>query len=132
MTPAGLPLTGVEWAALRLAFRAGRLPAPLALLFCSRDVRLLRRARVVAVLGASDLRPSVLVDAGRRLLRCWVAITAAGYAYHPISVAVDRPETAPDVAAAAGVPVPVAVFRVGHPTRPAPRSNRRALADVLR
>ena len=132
MTPAGLPLTRVEWAALRLAFRAGRLPSPLALLYCSRDVRLLRRAQAVAVLGATDLRPQALVDAGRRLLRCWVAITAAGYAYHPISVAVDRPETAPDVAAASGIPVPVAVFRVGHPTRPAPVSNRRPLAEVLR
>jgi hypothetical protein len=132
MTPAGLPLTAVEWAALRLAFRAGRLPAPLALLYSSRDVRLLRRAPAVAVLGAPDLSTPALVDAGRRLLRCWVTITAAGYGYHPISIAVDRPETAPDVAAAAGVAVPVAVFRIGRPTRPAPESNRRPLADVLR
>jgi hypothetical protein len=131
MTPAGLPLTRFEWAALRLAIRAGRLPAPVALAYSSRDIRLLARARAVAVLGAADLSAATLVDAGRRLLRCWVTITAAGFAYHPISVAVDRPETAPAVAAQAGVGVPVAVFRIGHPRREAPRSNRRALEDVI-
>ena len=131
MTPAGLPLTRFEWAALRLAIRAGRLPAPMALAFAGRDIRLLARARAVAVLGAADLSPATVVDAGRRLLRCWVTITAAGFACHPISVAVDRPETAPGVAAVTGLPVPVAVFRVGHPRRPAPLSNRRRLDDVL-
>jgi hypothetical protein len=85
----------------------------------------------VAVLGAADMPAATLVDAGRRLLRCWVTITAAGFAYHPISIAVDRPETAPNVAAQAGVRVPVAVFRIGHARKPAPLSNRRALADVL-
>ena len=131
MTPAGLPLTRFEWAALRLAIRAGRLPAPVALAYSGRDIRLLARAQAVAVLGAADLDAATLVDAGRRLLRCWVTITAAGFAYHPISVAVDRAETAPAVAATAGVPVPVAVFRIGHPRREAPRSNRRPLEDVL-
>jgi hypothetical protein len=131
MTPAGLPLTRLEWAALRLAIRAGRLPAPLALAYSARDARLLARARAVAVLGAADLSAVTLVDAGRRLLRAWVTITAAGFACHPISIAVDRPETAPAVAARAGVAVPVAVFRIGHPRRGAPRSNRRDLKDVL-
>jgi hypothetical protein len=131
MTPAGLPLTRFEWVALRLAIRAGRLPAPLALTYASRDIRLLAQAQAVAVLGAADLRPETVVDAGRRLLRCWVTITAAGFACHPISIAVDRPETAPAVAAVSGLPVPVAVFRIGHPRRPAPLSNRRALGDVL-
>ena len=68
---------------------------------------------------------------GGRLLRCWVTITAAGFGYHPISIVVDRPETAPAVAATTGLPVPVAVFRIGHPRRPAPLSNRRSLDDVL-
>ena len=131
MTPAGLPLTRFEWAALQLAIRAGRLPAPVALAYSSRDIRLLAQARAVAVLGATDLSPATVVDAGRRLLRCWVTITAAGFAYHPISVAVDRPETAPAVVAETGLPVPVAVFRIGHPRRPAPLSNRRHLEDVL-
>jgi nitroreductase len=131
MTPAGLPLTRFEWAALRLAIRAGRLPAPVALAYASRDIRLLARAQAVVVLGAADLSPATLVDAGRRLLRCWVTITAAGFGCHPISIAVDRPETAPLVAALTGLPVPVAVFRIGHTRRPAPVSNRRCLDDVL-
>ena len=131
MTPAGLPLTRFEWAMLRVAIRAGRLPAPAALAYASRDIRLLARAQAVAVLGAADLDAATVVDAGRRLLRCWVTITAAGFACHPISIAVDRPETAPVVAAVTGLPVPVAVFRIGHPRHPAPVSNRRPLTDVL-
>jgi nitroreductase len=131
MTPAGLPLTRFEWAMLQLAIRAGRLPAPVALAYASRDIRLLARAQAVAVLGAADLDPATVVDAGRRLLRCWVTISAAGFGCHPISIAVDRPETAPRVAAVTGLPVPVAVFRIGHPRRPAPVSNRRCLDDVL-
>ncbi len=131
MTPAGLPLTRFEWAMLRLAIRAGRLPAPVALAYASRDIRLLAQAQAVAVLGADDLDPATVVDAGRRLLRCWVTISAAGFACHPISVAVDRPETAATVAAVTGLPVPVAVFRIGHPRRAAPVSNRRSLDDVL-
>jgi hypothetical protein len=131
MTPAGLPLTRFDWAALQLAIRAGRLPAPVALAYASRDIRLLARAQAVAVLGAADLDPATVVDAGRRLLRCWVTISAAGFGCHPISIAVDRPETAPQVTAVTGLPVPVAVFRIGHPRRPAPVSNRRVLDDVL-
>ncbi|MFN2607926.1 MAG: hypothetical protein ABR511_08510 [Acidimicrobiales bacterium] len=132
MTPEGLALSRVEWAALRAAFRMGRLPAPAALAYASRDVRLLRTSEAVCVLGARSLDPAELFDSGRRLLRSWVAIGAAGWACHPISVAVDRPETAPRVAALAGVAVPVAVYRVGHPTADVARSNRRSLADVVR
>lgn len=132
MTPAGLPLTRVETAALRFAFKARRLPAPLARVFASRDVRLLRHATAVAVLQADNLSPASLFDAGRRLLRAWVAIGAAGFAYHPISIAVDRPETMPDVASISSTPCPVAVFRIGHPTSEGPRSNRRLLHEVLR
>lgn len=131
MTPAGLPLTRAEWTALKLAIRAGRLPGPLALAYSSRDIRLLARAQAVAVLGAADLEPGTVIDAGRRLLRCWATITAAGFACHPVSIAVDRPETAPLVAAQSGLAVPVAVFRIGHPRRPAPLSNRRSLEAVL-
>lgn len=132
MTPDALPLTRVEWAALRLAFRVGRLPAPAAALYSSRDRRLLRTSVAVCVLGAPSLAPADLFDAGRRLLRSWVTVCGAGWACHPISIAVDRPETAPEVAAMAGVAVPVAVYRIGHPRAAAPQSNRRPLADVLR
>jgi hypothetical protein len=131
MTPEGLALTRTEWGALRVAFHAGRLPTLVARAYASRDVRLLRGSVAVCVLGAPTLDPADLFDAGRRLLRSWATIAGAGWACHPISVAVDRPETAPDVAALAGVAVPVAVYRVGHPTRTVPRSNRRPLEDCL-
>jgi len=132
MTPAGLALTGTEWAALRLAFRAGRLPALVARAYASRDVRLLSSSVAVCVLGAPGLDPQDLFDAGRRLLRSWATIGSVGWACHPISVAVDRPEPAPAVARLARVAVPVAVYRIGHPTAAVPRSNRRALTDCLR
>jgi hypothetical protein len=132
MTPAGLALTRTEWAALRLAFRAGRLPALVARAYASRDVRLLSQSVAVCVLAAPGLEPQDLFDAGRRLLRSWATIGSVGWACHPISVAVDRPETAPAVARLAGVTVPVAVYRIGHPTASVPRSNRRGLADCLR
>jgi hypothetical protein len=132
MTPAGLALSPVEWVALRAAFRLRRLPAPLALAYSSRDLRLLSASVAVCVLGARSLEPPELFDAGRRLLRSWVSVAAVGWACHPISVAVDRPETAPEVGKLAGLPVPVAVYRIGHPASAVPRSNRRPLAEVLR
>jgi len=132
MTPAGLSLSRVDWAALRIAFRLGRIPGPLALVYASRDLRLLSGSVAVCVLGSPSLDPADLFDAGRRLLRSWVTVSAAGWASHPISIAVDRPETSPAVGALAGTAVPVAVYRIGHPTSAAPRSNRRPLAAVLR
>jgi hypothetical protein len=131
MTPKGLALTRTEWVALRLAFRFGRLPAVVARAYASRDVRLLSGSVAVCVLGAPSLQPTDLFDAGRRLLRSWAIIGSMGWGCHPISIAVDRPETAPQVAVLADVPVPVAVYRIGHPTADVPRSNRRALADCL-
>lgn len=132
MTPVGLALSHVEWVALRLAFRAGKLPAPIARVFAWRDVRLLSQSVAVCVLRAPSLEPADLFDAGRRLLRSWASIAAAGWACHPISIAVDRPETRPSVAVLAGVEVPVAVYRIGHPKQIGPRSNRRRLDEVLR
>lgn len=132
MTPVGLALSPVEWAALRAAFRLGRLPAPLALAYSSRDLRLLSASVAVCVLGAPSLEAPDLFEAGRRLLRSWVSVCAAGWACHPISVAVDRPETAPEVGNLAGLAVPVAVYRIGHPASAVPRSHRRPLAEVLR
>jgi hypothetical protein len=131
MTRKGLMLARYEWAMLFGAFKLGRLPGPIGWLFSSRDIRLLRTAPAVVVLGADSLDPESLVAAGRRLLRIWAGICGAGYGYHPISVSIDRRETAPEVAAVSGIAVPAAVFRVGRPTRAAIRSNRAALADVL-
>jgi hypothetical protein len=72
----------------------------------------------------------------RRVAGCCapgVAICAAGFGYHPISVAIDRPETRSAVAALAADagPEPVALFRIGRPTAAAGASNRVALADIL-
>ena len=132
MTRSQLGLARYEWQALRAAFRLGSLPAPLAHVYSGRDVRLLREAPAVAVLCARSDDPADLVEAGRRLLRAWVSICARGFGYHPISIAIDREETRPDVAALAGTDgTPVALFRIGRPTAPARASNRRALADVL-
>jgi hypothetical protein len=131
MTPQGLMLAGYEWLLLRLAFRLGRLPGPIGRLYSSRDVRLLRSAPSVAVLGADCLEPQALLHAGRRLLRAWALISGSGWAYHPISIAVDRPETTPQVAELSGIAVPAAVFRIGRPSRPAPRSNRVDLSRIL-
>jgi len=132
MTPEGLSLSRVDWLALRAAFRLGRLPSALAMAYSSRDVRLLSKSVAVCVLGAPSLSPPDLFDAGQRLMRSWSTVGRAGWACHPISVAVDRKETAPLVAALAGVPVPVAVYRIGHPSAEVPRSNRRPLGDIIR
>lgn len=133
MTPGQLLLARYEWLALRAAFRLGRLPGWLARAYSARDVRLLGRAPAVAVLCADSDHPADLVEAGRRLLRAWVTICAHGFGYHPISIAIDRAETRPAVAALAGEHgTPVALFRIGCPTAPAAGSNRVELADVLR
>jgi len=84
-----------------------------------------------AVLAANDMSPACLFDAGRRLLRSWVTIIAAGYVYHPFSIAIDEKSTAPRVASLTGVRVPVALFRIGETTKAASSSNRRALSTVL-
>jgi hypothetical protein len=132
MTPGQLGLAGYEWLALRVALLLGRLPAPLARVFGGRDVRLLGEAPAVAVLCADSDAPADLLAAGRRLLRAWVTICGQGFGYHPISIAIDRPDTRPAVAALAGDRgTPVALFRIGRPTAPAAASNRLGLAAVL-
>jgi nitroreductase len=131
MTRGQLALKRYEWWSLHGAFRLGRLPAPLAVAFAGRDIRLLRDAPAVAVLSADSDRPADLVEAGRRLLRAWVTICGQGFGYHPISIAIDRPETRPEVAALVGAGTPVALFRIGRPSGPAQPSARVALTDVL-
>jgi hypothetical protein len=131
MTPRQLGLKPYEWWALRGAFRLGRLPAALAVAYSGRDIRLLRDAPAVAVLSAASDDPADLVDAGRRLLRAWVTICGHGFGYHPISIAIDRPETRPAIAALSGIGTPVALFRIGRPSGPARPSARVTLGDVL-
>ena len=131
MTPEGLGLSRVDTTALRAAFRLGRLPWPAGLLYASRELRLTMASSTLAVLCADALTPEALFDAGRRLLRAWVSVAAAGWACHPISIVIDRAETAPRLGRLVGAAHPVALFRVGWTDRPAPESNRRELRSVL-
>jgi nitroreductase len=131
LTPACLGLTAADQLLLRLALRLGRLPRWAAAPYAARDVRLLRSAPAVAVLTAPDTSLPALFDAGRRLLRCWVTICAAGAAYHPISIAVDVPETGAQLDARLGQTA-VAMFRIGYPDGELPPSARRPLSSVLR
>jgi hypothetical protein len=126
-------LSFVDTAALKFAFHMGRLKAKLLQrLYSTRDVAMFTAAPKAAVLGANDMSPNSLFDAGRRLLRSWVTITAHGYANHPFSIAIDEPSTKPKVAEITGVKVPVALYRIGKTAKP-PRaiSNRKSLDMVL-
>jgi hypothetical protein len=131
MTPVALALGPLDRAGLRVALWLGRLRRPVARVYAHRDIALAKASSTVAVIGAPSLQPSDLFDAGRRLLRAWTTATAAGYSTHPLSIVIDRPETAPRLAVSSGVPVPVALFRVGYTARGVPRSNRRPLHAVL-
>jgi hypothetical protein len=98
--------------------------------YAQRDVRLTRASSVVAVLSVEERTPLALFDCGRRLLRSWVAIVAAGWAYHPISIVIDQP-TAPELTMLAGGSDAVAIFRVGLTSEPAGTSHRRPLSAVV-
>jgi hypothetical protein len=131
MMPHALALGFLDRAGLRFALWRGRLRRPAARVYAHRDLALARASSTLAVLGAASMQPVDLFEAGRRLLRSWTIVSAAGYSTHPLSIVIDRPETAPRLAEASGVPVPVALFRVGYPSRGVPRSNRRPLGEVL-
>jgi hypothetical protein len=130
LTCSCLRLSWLDRRALRFALWRGRLPAWLAWVYAQRDVRLTRASSCVAVLSAPSREPMVLFEVGRRLLRSWVSIVAAGHAYHPISIVIDQ-ATAPELSALAGVDDAVAIFRMGAPTGPAVPSRRRALSAVM-
>lgn len=123
----------VDVLALKFAFWRGKLKSTLLeRVYSTRDVAMFTSAPRAAILGANDMSPAALFDAGRRLLRSWVAITAAGYSCHPFSIAIDEKSTAPKVAEITGVAVPVALYRIGKATKPPrARSNRKLLAEVL-
>lgn len=126
-------LTSIDTLALKFAFWRGSLKSKLIeRLYSTRDVAMFTAAPKAAVLAANDMSPAGLFDAGRRLLRSWVTVVAAGYAYHPFSIAIDEKSTAPQVAQISGAPVPVALYRIGKSKKP-PRqlSNRKGLAEVL-
>ncbi|MDQ1444346.1 MAG: hypothetical protein QOI20_810 [Acidimicrobiaceae bacterium] len=130
LTCACINLSRLDRAALRFALWRGRLPRWLAWVYAQRDVRLTKASSAVAVLSVADRDPMTLFDCGRRLLRSWVTIMASGHAYHPISIVIDQP-TAADLTRLSGVGDAVAIFRVGVPTGPAVKSNRRPLSAVV-
>jgi hypothetical protein len=130
MTCRSLGLNLLDQQFLRLALRLGTLPGWLAGLYALRDVYLTRRSSAIAVLTAEDVEPASLLDAGRRLMRSWLATTGRGYATHPMSIVIDQ-ETKHELAERIDHPHPVAIFRVGRTPKPAESSGRRKLEAVL-
>jgi hypothetical protein len=124
MTCECLHLSWIDRQALRFALWRGRLAAPLARIYAQRDVYLTRHSAAITVLTVENRDPLTLFDCGRRLLRAWVTINAAGFSYHPISIVIDQP-TVIELAEKGLVENPVAIFRVGYTADPAPWSNRR-------
>lgn len=98
-------------------------------------VRRLGPATLLAAAGRGLLRTdgSVLVvvrrhgegrvDAGRRLMRTWLALAGHGLAVHPLSQLLDCPTTAARLADRVGAE-PLAVFRAGRPRAEPVRSAR--------
>jgi hypothetical protein len=130
MTCRSLRLNALDQQFLRLALRLGTLPSWLAHLYALRDVYLTRMSGAMAVLTAPDMEPASLIDAGRRLLRSWLVITARGHASHPMSIVIDQ-STKAELAERIHHPLPVAIFRVGHTPKPAEDSGRRPLQTTL-
>jgi hypothetical protein len=130
MTCRSLRLNVVDQQFLKLALRLGTLPSWLAHLYALRDIYLTRMSGAMAVLTAPDMQPTSLLDAGRRLLRCWLLITARGHASHPMSIVIDQ-STKHELAERIGHPLPVAIFRVGRTAKPAEDSGRRSLEAAL-
>jgi hypothetical protein len=62
-------------------------------------------------------------EAGRRLMRTWLALARHGLAVHPLSQLLDCPATAARLTARIGT-TPLAVFRAGRPRTAPPRSAR--------
>jgi hypothetical protein len=130
MTVDCLDLSWLDQAALKFALRRGKLPGWLARVYAQRDVRLTRASGAIAVLITSDRRPETLFECGRRLVRSWVAINAAGYSWHPMSIVIDQP-TVRDLSALIGGKDGVAIYRVGYTPKKAAWSKRRQLESVL-
>lgn len=130
MTCRSLRLNLLDQQFLKLALRMGTLPGWLAHLYALRDVYLTRMSGAMAVLTAPDMEPASLVDAGRRLLRSWLAIIASGHSSHPMSIVIDQ-STKQELAERIKHPLPVAIFRVGQTAESAEDSGRRPLQAVL-
>jgi phenylacetate-coenzyme A ligase PaaK-like adenylate-forming protein len=141
MTPTALALSPLDRLGLRIAFFLGRhkrtLTGVFARVWADRDRQLARAASATYVVCTPSDDPALLLEAGRRLVRCWTATRAAGWALTPISIVVDRAETRAELAALASsvgaVGTPVALWRTGpEPRRGVPRSGRRAVRVATR
>ena len=133
ITPRPFNISKADVLALRFAFWRGSLKSKMmGQFYSSRDVGTFTSGPKAAVLTAAEMTPPALFDAGRRLLRSWVTITAADYSYQPFSVAVDEESAAAKVGEITGVEFPVALYRIGRAAKP-PRglSNRKPLHKVL-
>lgn len=126
LTDEALGLSRIEAAGLRLAV-TGPGRAVLARTVAGRLVASSATARPLGTVVAltAPAGPS-LGDRGRlgeALLRVWLAAADRGWSAHPLSALLDCPESLAAWPAARGR-APVAVFRLGVPTRPASRSAR--------
>lgn len=132
ITPAPFNLPPGTQFLLRFAAWRGGFKGFMGRIMAAKDVMTFNNAPVAAVLDAHEDTPAALYDAGKRLVRSWVAITGDGFAYHPFSGPVFYDSTRPKVAEATGTSFPVALYRVGAAAKPqAIPSNRKALEDVL-
>jgi len=133
ITPAPFHLGKTDMLALDFAFWRGSIKSRfLGKFYSSGDAALVTSSPRAAVLSVPEMTPPELFDAGRRLLRSWVTITAAGYSYQPVSVAVDEKSAATRLGDIAEVENPVALYRIGKSTKPPQaRSNRKPLDKVL-
>jgi hypothetical protein len=123
LTDRALELSRFEARTLGAALRAYRLTRRLGLpaLLAAGGRSALRYDGSVLVLAAGPQESTV--EAGRRLLRTWLALAGHGLAVHSLSQLVDCPTTAARIAERIGAE-PLAVFRVGRPCTEPVRSAR--------
>ena len=133
LTDRALDLSRAQAVGLRVALRG--LPvlrrAGLPRLLAAASGGLLGDDHTVLVLvGPADAAGQV--DAGRALMRVWLALSAAGLACHPLSQLLDCAGTRARLAAMIGIAEPerlLHVARVGRAAAAAPCSARRVSAD---
>lgn len=131
LTDRTLGLSRVEAAIFGAALRA---PVR-AVLSWTRAMRLLAASATARPLGSVVAltattptlpgSPEAVAEAGQALLRVWLAAADAQWSAHPVSALLDCPASLaswPDPGRA-----PLAIFRLGHATEPAPASSRRPL-----
>jgi nitroreductase len=95
--------------------------------------RLANHCGAACLLSVPSGRPGGLFAGGRVMLRVWLTATIAGLQVHPLTAAMDHPETRSRLADLFGVPADasmVVCFRLGYGPSGAP-APRRPLADLV-